>query len=247
LTISATRRIGGALSSPAVRRPPTVAAVGLWLALLAGCGGSASTAKKAPTRASGPLPAGCRSVKAPAPKGPQHLPRPHGRLDPSKTWTLTLQTNCGQIAIRLAVRRAPRTAASVASLARAGFYDGLTFHRIAHDPSGGPFVIQGGDPDGTGQGGPGYTVVEAPPASTRYLRGTVAMAKTATDPAGASGSQFFVVTAPDAQLPPDYALLGTVTGDAAAVRRIAAVKAGPPPDERPLAPVVIERATVSSG
>jgi peptidyl-prolyl cis-trans isomerase B (cyclophilin B) len=127
---------------------------------------------------------------------------------------------------------------------RRGFYDGLTFHRIANDPSGGPFVIQGGDPEGSGSGGPGYTVVEAPPRSTRYLKGVVAMAKTANDPPGASGSQFFIVTAADAGLPPDYAVLGTVTGDASAVARIAAAPAGP--DERPRAPIVIERATVSS-
>jgi cyclophilin family peptidyl-prolyl cis-trans isomerase len=106
-------------------------------------------------------------------------------------------------------------------------------------------VIQGGDPEGTGNGGPGYTVVESPPAGTRYVKGTVAMAKTASDPAGASGSQFFIVIAPDSGLPPQYALLGRVTGDFSAVNRIAAVKSGPPPDERPLAPVVIEKATVS--
>jgi peptidyl-prolyl cis-trans isomerase B (cyclophilin B) len=189
------------------------------------------------------LPPGCTSAR-PRPSAAVHVARPTGRLDPSKTWTLRLQTNCGAIAIRLAVRRSPQTTASVAGLVRRGFYDGLTFHRIASDPSGGPFVIQGGDPEGSGIGGPGYTVVEAPPRSTRYLKGVVAMAKTANDPPGASGSQFFIVTAADAGLPPDYAVLGTVTGDASAVARIAAAPAGP--DERPRALVVIERATVAS-
>jgi peptidyl-prolyl cis-trans isomerase B (cyclophilin B) len=170
------------------------------------------------------LPPGCTSAR-PRPSAAVNVERPTGRLDPSKTWTLRLQTNCGAIAIRLAVRRSPQTTASVAGLVRRGFYDGLTFHRIANDPSGGPFVIQGGDPEGSGSGGPGYTVVEAPPRS-------------------ASGSQFFIVTAADAGLPPDYAVLGTVTGDASAVARIAAAPAGP--DERPRAPIVIERATVSS-
>lgn len=231
-----------------MRPPRRTAAIALSAALLGGCGGSVSSGSHAQraARPAGPLPAGCRSVKAPPPKGPQHLRAPATRLDPAKRWTLTLQTNCGAIAIRLAVGRAPKTAASVASLARQGFYDGLTFHRIAHGADGGPFVIQGGDPLGDGQGGPGYSVVEAPPPGTRYLKGTVAMAKTATDPPGASGSQFFIVTALAAQLPPDYALLGTVTGDASAVARIAAVKSGPPPDERPLAPVVIEHASVTA-
>ena len=73
-------------------------------------------------------------------------------------------------------------------------------------------MIQGGDPTGTGSGGPGYTVVEAPAEDTVYKRGLVAMAKTAVEPPGASGSQFFVVTAPaDAGLPPDYAVLGEVS------------------------------------
>ena len=72
-------------------------------------------------------------------------------------------------------------------------------------------MIQGGDPTGTGTGGPGYTVTEPPPQDTTYAKGLVAMAKTAVEPPGASGSQFFVVTAPaDAGLPPDYAVLGEV-------------------------------------
>ena len=86
------------------------------------------------------------------------------------------------------------------------------FHRIAPG-----FVIQGGDPKGSdpqvaGTGGPGYSVTEAPAQNTVYAKGLVAMAKTAVEPPGASGSQFFVVTAPaDAGLPPDYAVLGEVT------------------------------------
>jgi peptidyl-prolyl cis-trans isomerase B (cyclophilin B) len=121
---------------------------------------------------------------------------------------------------------------------RQGFYDGLTFHRIVPG-----FVIQGGDPKGDGQGGPGYQIVEKPPARLSYTRGVVAMAKTQSDPPGASGSQFFIVTGPDAQLPPDYALVGTVTSGLDAVDRIGALRTGP--DEQPLTPVVIEKATLS--
>ena len=73
------------------------------------------------------------------------------------------------------------------------------------------FVIQGGDPNGDGSGGPGYSVTEAPPADLTYTRGVVAMAKTGAEPAGTSGSQFFVVSAADVGLPPDYALVGKVT------------------------------------
>jgi cyclophilin family peptidyl-prolyl cis-trans isomerase len=181
-------------------------------------------------------------VAAPRPKGPQHLAKPRVRLDPRHTYILRLTTNCGMIDIRLDVARAPKTTASVAWLARKGFYDGLTFHRIAHDPSGGDFVIQGGDPLGTGQGGPGYQVVERPPASLHYTRGIVAMAKTELESPGTSGSQFFIVTAEDTPLPPDYALVGKVVGGDDVVSRIAAARTRA--DETPLHPVVIERARV---
>jgi len=87
-----------------------------------------------------------------------------------------------------------------------------------------------------------FSVVEAPPKGTRYTRGTVAMAKTQTEAPGTSGSQFFIVTAPDAGLPPEYALVGRVSGGEAAVRRISSA---PTDDqERPVAPIVIERATL---
>jgi peptidyl-prolyl cis-trans isomerase B (cyclophilin B) len=154
-----------------------------------------------------------------------------------------MQTNCGSFTISLAVGDAPRTASSFATLVKRGFYDGLTFHRISGDPTGGPFVIQGGDPLGTGLGGPGYSVREKPPAGLKYTKYTVAMAKTGTEPAGTSGSQFFVVTAADAGLPPDYALVGHVTAGKDVVDRIAKVPANG--NEQPIVPVVIQKATLA--
>jgi peptidyl-prolyl cis-trans isomerase B (cyclophilin B) len=206
----------------------------------AGCGGSGA-GHTTPTRqaAAAASSHGCRKVSRPAPKA-ETAKRPRARLAPGKAFTVTLQTSCGAIGIRLATSRAPKTAASFASLVRQGFYDGLTFHRVVPG-----FVIQGGDPRGDGQGGPGYQITEKPPARLRYTRGVVAMAKTQADPPGSSGSQFFIVTGPDAQLPPDYALVGTVTSGLDAVDRIGAVPAGP--DEQPTTPVVIEKATLSSG
>jgi cyclophilin family peptidyl-prolyl cis-trans isomerase len=123
------------------------------------------------------------------------------------------------------------------TLAREGFYDGLGFHRIVTG-----FVIQGGDPRGNGQGGPGYTIREPPPDDVVYSDGVVAMAKTATEPPGTSGSQFFVVTSDDAQLDPVYALLGKVTKGLDAVHRIELTPAGP--DERPIVPIVIKKVTI---
>jgi cyclophilin family peptidyl-prolyl cis-trans isomerase len=220
---------------------------------LAACGASAgagtpartgSTSSDANAANAGTPPSGapgsCQSASAPAPKGPQHIARPRTRLDPAKRYVVTLATNCGTIQIQLDVRRAPHTAASVAYLVRRGFYDDLTFHRVAAN-----FVIQGGDPDGDGSGGPGYTVVEPPPRDLRYTQGTVAMAKTGSEPAGASGSQFFIVTAPEAPLPAQYALLGRVVGGYSAVEAIAKQPTVPPQDGAPAKPVVINRATLS--
>jgi peptidyl-prolyl cis-trans isomerase B (cyclophilin B) len=183
----------------------------------------------------------CQSTQAPVPKGAQHIPKPTLTLDPARRYVVSLATNCGTIEIELDVREAPRTAASFAYLVKRGFYNDLTFHRVAAG-----FVIQGGDPNGDGSGGPGYTIVEAPPSNMRYTLGTVAMAKTASDPSGASGSQFFIVTASDAALPAQYALVGNVVGSFAGVERISKLPTSPPQDGAPRTPVVIRRATLSS-
>ncbi|MTD43211.1 peptidylprolyl isomerase [Conexibacter sp. W3-3-2] len=183
------------------------------------------------------LPEGCTDVDAPQPKGEQSLDAPKDRLDAGKTYTVTFTTNCGAFDVRLDVRGAPKTSASIAALVKDGFYDGLTFHRIVPG-----FVIQGGDPLGDGQGGPGYSVVEAPKSSARYTKGVVAMAKTQIEDPGTSGSQFFVVSGDDAGLPPDYAVLGKVTKGLGVVTRIESVPVGP--GDVPLAPVVISKATL---
>jgi peptidyl-prolyl cis-trans isomerase B (cyclophilin B) len=232
-------------------RPLALAAV-LVALLAAGCGkskttstattattattGSTSTAAQTPSNG-----ASCTAAK-PKNKGTQHIAKPTTLLPRDKPATLVLQTNCGEIDIALDVKRAPRTASSVAYLVRKGFYDGLSFHRIAKLPTGGDFVIQGGDPTGTGNGGPGYSVHERPPANLQYKRGIVAMAKTEIESAGTSGSQFFIVTAEDAGLPADYALLGKVVKGENVVSKIAAV----PTDstEHPTQPVVITKATI---
>ena len=154
-----------------------------------------------------------------------------------------VDTSCGSFEIALDARDSPKTVSSFVYLAREGLYDDTTFHRIVPG-----FVIQGGDPLGTGRGGPGYSVDEPPPSNAEYTRGTVAMAKTAIEPPGRSGSQFFVVTAADAGLPPEYALLGEVSSGEDVVDRIA--KLGDPASGdagTPLATVVIRKITVSEG
>ena len=185
--------------------------------------------------------ASCRTVSVPAPKGSPNLKAPSLRLDPAKTYTVTVATNCGTFAFTLDVKQSPKTSASIDYLVKRSFFDGLTFHRVAAG-----FVIQGGDPLGNGSGGPGYTVVEAPPPGTRYVRGVVAMAKTQTDPSGASGSQFFVVTGADAGLPPQYAVAGTVVSGIGVAEKIGSLPTNPPGDGAPTPPVVMSKVTVST-
>jgi peptidyl-prolyl cis-trans isomerase B (cyclophilin B) len=217
---------------PMSRLPVLVVLLACALAFACGNDGDDESAAATPTPAESE--AGCARVEEPAPKEEGDLPRPKERLERGKTYVATVSTNCGDFDITLDSRRAPRTGGSFKSLADRGFYDGTIFHRIVPG-----FVIQGGDPQGTGQGGPGYSVVEAPPQDLKYGHGVVAMAKTELEEAGTSGSQFFVVTAEDAQLPPDYALVGRVTSGQDVVDTIATVRTDPA-TERPVEPVVIE-------
>jgi peptidyl-prolyl cis-trans isomerase B (cyclophilin B) len=212
--------------------------------LLAGCGSSAAhhtvtSAASTTTTAASANSSGCRTVALPTPKGPQHLKAPTLSLDPAKTYTVTVATNCGTFAFTLDVKQQPKTSASVYALVKRGFYDGLTFQRVAAN-----FVIQGGDPLGNGAGGPGYTIVEAPPPGATYPLGTVAMAKTAAQPYGTSGSQFFVTTG-NAGLPAQYALAGKVVSGLNVVERIDKLPTSPPGDGTPNTPVVMSRVTVA--
>jgi cyclophilin family peptidyl-prolyl cis-trans isomerase len=212
--------------------------------LVAACGddddsGGETAATPAPTEEAAP--AGCEPAEEPAPKGEGNLKNPKAQLDPAKTYVATVSTNCGDFEITLDAKRAPKTGGSFKALADKGFFDDTTFHRIV---SG--FVIQGGDPKGDGTGGPGYSVTEAPPQDLVYEKGIVAMAKTGAEPAGTSGSQYFVVTAEDAGLPPDYALLGKVTAGQDVVDKIGVAETDPA-TEKPLEPVVISSVKVTEG
>jgi peptidyl-prolyl cis-trans isomerase B (cyclophilin B) len=219
---------------------------------VAGCGSSsdkqgqsgASTPEPtgtATTEANQFLPQGCENVEKPAPKDVGKLAKPKEKLSKSKTYVATVSTSCGDFAITLDAKRAPVTGGSFKYLADKKFFDGLGFHRIVPD-----FVIQGGDPVGDGSGGPGYSVVEAPPKSLEYTPGVVAMAKTQTEPAGTSGSQFFVVTGEQAAtLTPDYALLGKVTSGMDVVTKIGGIQSDPNTGQ-PAAQVVIKSITVAA-
>lgn len=185
----------------------------LCLFTLVGCGsdnGGETTTAAAP-RSEG----GCTEVPPPQLRVSDNRKKPTSKLAPDKTYTVELQTNCGDFTITLDQKTSPNATASFYQLAKDGFYDGLPIHRIVPQ-----FVIQGGDPTGQGGGGPGYRTVDTPPQNTKYKRGVVAMAKTATDPPGTAGSQFFVVLPAAAALPPDYAVIGNVTEGIDTVLRI---------------------------
>ena len=204
---------------------------------LTACGGGDEEPESAPTTTEpAPTVGGCAAVNVPEPKPDGGQEAPKDPLDTDKTYRLVVATNCGVLTITLDQAKAPKTAASLVALAQNGFYDGTTFHRVVPG-----FVIQGGDPTGTGAGGPGYKTVDAPPQTAAYTSGVVAMAKTGTEPAGTSGSQFFVVTGADIGLPPDYAIVGSVTDGMDAVSAIEELGVG---DGPPSQPVVIEKVTV---
>jgi cyclophilin family peptidyl-prolyl cis-trans isomerase len=209
--------------------------VGIILISRSGGGGSGSTTTASKEKSAG----GCKKVAQPEPRE-ESLPKPKMTTKKGEKVTAVVETNCGTFDIDLATSEAPTIANSFAYLAEEGFYDDLTFHRIVPE-----FVIQGGDPTGTGGGGPGYEVVEAPPKNLKYTLGTVAMAKTSEAPAGAAGSQFYVVSGPQGEtLPPEYALAGHVTKGLDVVERIGELGG---PEEKPTQPVVIEKMTIERG
>jgi peptidyl-prolyl cis-trans isomerase B (cyclophilin B) len=181
---------------------------------------------------------GCKQVEAPKPKKVS-LQAPKQTIERGEEVTAVVQTSCGTFDIALDTERAPKTSNSFAYLSEEGFYDDLTFHRIVPG-----FVIQGGDPLGTGTGGPGYSVDEKPPANLAYTKGTVAMAKSSAEPPGRSGSQFYVVTGADAGLPPEYALVGKVSEGLDVVERIGKLGTA---SEKPKQTVLIETVTIEKG
>ena len=182
---------------------------------------------------------GCEEVDAPDPKPEGTRTAPTEALDEGTTYRLVVETSCGSFTIELDQKSAPKTSASMVALARDGFYDDTIIHRVV--PA---FVIQGGDPTGTGSGGPGYQTIDRPPQNAQYTRGVVAMAKTATDPPGAAGSQFFVVTAADSGLPPEYAVVGEVSDGLDTVEKIDHL--GNAQTEKPSQTVLIRRVRVET-
>jgi cyclophilin family peptidyl-prolyl cis-trans isomerase len=184
-----------------------------------------------------------KRTKAPIKNTAQQAPAM--TIDQNKTYTATIVTNCGSMTAQLDAKTAPIATNNFVSLARSGFYDGLSFHRVVKD-----FVIQGGDPKGDGSGGPGYTVVGEPPTNS-YPIGSLAAAKSGNAPKGDFGSQFFIVTGKNgAQLPNDYARFGKVTKGLAVAKKIESFAPAPTQgtqigDGPPTQKVIMSKVTIS--
>jgi cyclophilin family peptidyl-prolyl cis-trans isomerase len=164
----------------------------------------------------------------------QYATPPELTIDLAKSYSATLHTNHGDIDIALDAERSPQTVNNFVFLARDGFYDNVIFHRVI---SG--FMIQGGDPTGTGRGGPGYRFRDELEGPGGYSRGTVAMANAGSN---TNGSQFFIMHR-DYGLPHAYTIFGSVTGGMDAVDSIAAVETDR--SDRPAQDCTIERVTIT--
>ena len=155
----------------------------------------------------------------------QYPSAPAQSIDQAKTYSATIETSAGTMTADLFADEAPATVNNFVFLAGDGFYDGVIFHRVI---SG--FMIQGGDPTGTGRGGPGYKFADEP-VKRKYTRGTLAMANSGPN---TNGSQFFVMHA-DYPLPPNYTVFGKLTSGEDVLDSIAAAPVGA--QDRPAEPV----------
>ncbi len=156
-------------------------------------------------------------------------------IDPAKRYTATMVTSRGTMVIALDAVAAPRTVNNFVFLARWHYFDGIVFHRIIPG-----FVLQGGDPEGTGRGGPGYRFEDELPKAGRYQIGSLAMANAGPD---TNGSQFFIICGPDgAGLPPLYSLFGAVVSGGEVV---SAIEATGSRSGKPSEPTVIQSVTIA--
>ncbi len=221
-----------------MRRPLGIAAAITLVGVVAACGNSAPTPTPTPTPAPSVMPSvPARPVVGPPDATPMAVPLAAPAGDGT---TATITTALGDIVIALDTESAPVAARNFEGLAKAGFYDGTTFHRLV---SG--FVIQGGDPDGNGRGGPGYTIPDEQVVG-EYGRGVVAMART-SEP-DSQGSQFFIVLDDDARDALEqfrtYVIFGQVTSGMDVVDQIAAMPNSGPPSNTALDPVVMTSVTI---
>ncbi len=200
------------------------------LLLLAACGGGDSEELiQSPRTQNSPAPTSATTERTPSPMNKQYS-SPEQVIDPEATYTATIDTNYGQIVVELLTNEAPIAVNSFVFLARDGYFDGVKFHRIVKG-----FVIQTGDPTGTGAGGPGYRFSDEP-VTRNYEPGMLAMANSGPN---TNGSQFFITLADlSARLPKNYTIFGKVTDGMDVVEKIADVPVTLSPQGEPSVPTV---------
>jgi cyclophilin family peptidyl-prolyl cis-trans isomerase len=186
------------------------------------------------------------TVPKAASKAKPQFAAPPTTIDPNKTYTATIRTSCGTIVVRLLADRAPKTVNSFVFLAEKRFFDGTQIHRIDTSID----VIQGGDPTGTGTGGPGYSIPDELGKNDTYAPGVVAMANSGPN---TGGSQFFVVFGPNGHTldaNPNYTIFGRVVQGMDVARRIGALPVQDPSaglsGQHPKRAVYIDEVTIST-
>ena len=168
----------------------------------------------------------CPNADGSSPRTTKFSAEPPMCIDPAKRYTAQMVTTHGEMTIALDPIAAPKTVNSFVFLARYHYFDGIIFHRVVPG-----FVLQGGDPEGTGRGGPGYKFADELPKAGRYELGSLAMANAGPN---TNGSQFFVISGPSGiRLPPAYSLFGKVIKGIETVTAIDSLGRGDgPPSER---------------
>jgi len=179
----------------------------------------------------------CPAVDGSSPKCQKFDAEPPMCIDPNKRFTATIETSKGTMVVALDALGAPKTVNNFVFLARYHYFEGIIFHRIIPG-----FVLQGGDPEGSGRGGPGYRFADELPKPGRYEIGSLAMANAGPD---TNGSQFFIISGPHgASLPPQYSLFGSVVQGGEVVTAIDAVgtSSGKPKERVEITSVTITEA-----
>jgi cyclophilin family peptidyl-prolyl cis-trans isomerase len=225
------------------RRWRLIIAIGLFVLVIAGCAGAPPAAK--PTEAK---PAATTAPAKASPAGAQPTAKAAGRqwpaapaltVDPAKVYTAVITTSRGVMTVELFAKETPITVNNFVFLAKEGFYEGVIFHRVIKG-----FMIQGGDPTGTGGGGPGYRFNDEP-VTRDYRRGTLAMANAGRN---TNGSQFFIVHQDAPQLPKNYVIFGQIKSGLEVLDSIANAPVGPgnsePTPSRPVEPVQITKVEI---
>jgi peptidyl-prolyl cis-trans isomerase B (cyclophilin B) len=190
-----------------------------------------------------PAQVACGGKIPPKVQHPTFSKPPTTKVDPDKTYLATLRTSCGDVTIRLDPKKAPETTANFVFLAGRHFYDSTWFHRIVPGGAAGIGVIQGGDPEGTGRGGPGYAIKDELPSSpAAYGKYSVAMANSGPN---SGGSQFFINFQDNSKgLRPDYSVFGEVVEGRDVVDKIVKVPVGGQTGDTPTQAVWVDKVTV---